>query len=107
MTKAATRSEAIAAFAAELAAERFFEAHEVLEEFWQTLDRASEDALRLQGLIQAAVALEHAARGRPDRGARLARKALPKLEGLKEVDGYDPDPLRQRLVRLIADGAAG
>lgn len=92
----------MAAFARELAAGRFFEAHEVLEEHWQTLERGSDEAIGLQGLIQAAVALEHERRGRPDRGARLARKALPKIEGLGLVDGFDPDPLRRRLIGMIA-----
>ena len=81
---------------------RFFDAHEVLEEVWRTLDRGSPEAQALQGLIQGAVALEHERRGRPDRGARVARKAGPKLAGVGEMGGFDGDKLRRRLIAMIA-----
>ena len=81
---------------------RFFDAHEVLEEVWRTLDRGSPEAQALQGLIQGAVALEHERRGRPDRGARVARKAVPKLAGVGEMGGFDADKLRRRLIAMIA-----
>ena len=101
-----SRQEAIAGFRVEMLAERYYDAHEVLEEFWRTLDRSSSEALVLQGLIQGAVALAHLKRGRPDRAARLARKAVPKLEQVAEVDGFDATALRQRLIGMIdADSA--
>jgi predicted metal-dependent hydrolase len=100
------RREAIAAFAAEMLAESYYDAHEVLEEFWRTLDRRSSEALVLQGLIQGAVALEHLKRGHPDRAARLARKAVPKLDQAAEVDGFDATALRRRLIGMLdADSA--
>ena len=84
---------------------RFFDAHEVLEEVWRTLDRGSPEAQALQGLIQGAVALEHERRGRPDRGARVARKAVPKLAGVGEMGGFDDihatARYRRELVRRI------
>ena len=101
-----SRRDAIARFSADLQAESYFDAHEVLEEFWRTLDRTSEEALVLQGLIQGAVALEHLKRGRPDRAARLARKAVPKFEQVTEIDGFDASALRLRLIVMIdADSA--
>ena len=88
-------------FCGDMGAGRFFDAHEALEEVWRTLDRASPEAQTLQGLIQGAVALEHERRGRPDRGARVARKAVPKLAGVGEIGGFDADKLRRRLSDMI------
>jgi hypothetical protein len=64
--------------------QQFFEAHEVLEGAWRALP-AGDDKRFLQGLIQAAVSLEHWRRANP-RGARgQYDKARGKLEGLPAV----------------------
>jgi hypothetical protein len=62
---------------------RWFEAHETLEVPWRAA--VGERRAFLQGLIQAAVSLEHLRRGNP-RGCRgLFRKARARFEGLPEV----------------------
>ena len=57
----------VAAFFERYEAGEFFAAHEILEAFW--LDYREADRDFYQGLIQAAVARHHAARGNAD-GAR-------------------------------------
>jgi len=47
----------------------FFDAHEVLEDLWRALPRASAAKKHLQGLVQLAVAFHHESRGNL-RGAR-------------------------------------
>lgn len=67
-------------------AERWFEAHEVLEAVWRETPRGPEREL-LQGLIQLAVSLEHWRRDNP-RGARGQwTKAQGHLAGLPPVYG--------------------
>src|ERR1044071_2448900 len=59
-------------------ARRWFDAHEVLEGLW--LETTGVDRDVLQGLIQLAVALEHAARGNPGGGRKLLASASARLE---------------------------
>jgi hypothetical protein len=56
----------------------FFEAHEVIEELWV---RTEKGPLKLfyQGLIQAAVAMSHHARGRVGPALTMISRARPKL----------------------------
>jgi uncharacterized protein len=59
----------------------FFDAHEVLEDVWRALPRASAAKKHLQGLVQLAVAFHHESRGNP-RGARsVLDRALRNLTG--------------------------
>ena len=73
-------------------AREFFEAHDVLEEFWQ--EYGGEDRTFYQGLIQVAVALEHAQRGN-EKGARgvlgSARRRLQPY--LPHYEGFDLEDL--------------
>ncbi len=57
---------------------RFFEAHEVWETLWQAA--AGDSRTLYQGLIQAAAALHHAARGNHAGARSLWNKAEVKLE---------------------------
>ena len=70
---------ALAAFAAAFDGGRFFDAHEILEAFWVAY--RGEDRAFYQGLIQAAVALHHAAagnaRGARGVGVRARQKLIP------------------------------
>jgi predicted metal-dependent hydrolase len=72
------------------AARLFFEVHEVLEPPWQ--DAAGPDRDVLQGVIQAAVAWHHAARGNLSGALRLATSASVKL--LDQADRWHGFPLR-------------
>jgi predicted metal-dependent hydrolase len=85
-----------------LAAERWFEAHEHLEEAWRALPEGDERRF-VHGLIHVAVALYQAERGNP-RGARSQRaKAERKLRG--RLRGVDAGALLDDLeVRLRAAG---
>jgi len=96
---------------------QWFEAHEVWEALWHTLDGDDKDFV--QGLIQCAVALEHARRGNP-RGAltmfdrarpRLARfgawcHAVPVRALVDAMDGFLA-PLRGMDDALLAPRAGG
>ena len=63
----------VPAYERALASGRFFEAHEIMEEFWIAYRGADRDFYK--GLIQAAAALHHAARGNPAGATRVARRA--------------------------------
>jgi hypothetical protein len=58
----------------------FFPAHEVWEDAWR--DAAGDERRLLQGLIQFAVALEHARRGNLRGAARMAERYPAKFDGL-------------------------
>lgn len=81
-------------------AERFFEAHEVLEDVWHAARQ--EDRLFWQGVIQVAVGCVHHQRGNPHGCVALWRKAAAKLEGYPDGHhGIGVDDLR-----AFAEGAA-
>jgi len=61
----------------------FYEAHEVWEDVWH--NAAGDRARFYQGLIQAAVTLEHIVRDNPRGVQRVWRSMLGKFEGLPEV----------------------
>ncbi len=61
----------------------FFEAHEAWEEIWK--NTAGRKARFYQGLIQAAVTLEHMNRSNPRGVQRVWASMLTKFEGLPEV----------------------
>ena len=63
-------------------AEKFFEAHEVLEELW--LETTGSRKQFYQGLIQCAVALAHWQRKNPKGAAQVGKRALHTLKM------YDP-----------------
>ena len=59
--------------------QRYFEAHECLEEVWHAAP--AEDADLWQGVIQVAVASVHVQRGNPDGAVSLFRRAADRLRG--------------------------
>lgn len=67
----------ISAFDEALAAERYFEAHEILEAFW--IDYRGADRDFYKGLIQASAAWLHASRGNAAGAARVAARATALL----------------------------
>lgn len=84
----------------------FFEVHEVLEPAWRA---ASGDERRfLQGLIQAAVAWHHGARGRRPAAVRTASAAAAKLaDAPPRWHGFPVAELRAQLERYRRDLACG
>lgn len=80
--------------------ERFFEAHELLEEVWHAAPE--EDRLFWQGVIQVAVASCHHQRGNVAGAAAMFTKAADKLVGYPDVHhGIDVEQMR-----VFAQGAA-
>ncbi|MGH3440989.1 MAG: DUF309 domain-containing protein [Nitriliruptorales bacterium] len=80
--------------------ERFFEAHEVLEDVWHAAPE--DERLFWQGVIQVAVGCCHHQRGNPTGSAALLRKAADKLSRYPDVHhGIDVEELR-----VFAEGAA-
>lgn len=80
--------------------ERFFEAHEVLEDVWNAAEEA--DRLFWQGIIQVAVACCHHQRGNVRGCVALFRRAAEKLRRYPDVyRGVDVEQLR-----VFAEGAA-
>jgi predicted metal-dependent hydrolase len=84
-----------------LASGQFFEAHEIMEEFWIGYRGADRDFYK--GLIQAAAALHHAARGNPAGASRVARRARAYLAPYAPRHGaIDVDALLRRLTESAA-----
>lgn len=80
--------------------ERFFEAHEALEDVWNAAEES--DRLFWQGVIQVAVACCHHQRGNVEGCVALFRRAAEKLRGYPDVyRGVDVEQLR-----VFAEGAA-
>ncbi|HEX2027308.1 MAG TPA: DUF309 domain-containing protein [Nitriliruptorales bacterium] len=80
--------------------QRFFEAHEVLEDVWHAAPE--EDRLFWQGVIQVAVGCCHHQRGNVHGTVALLRKAAAKLAAYPDVHhGIDVEQLR-----VFAEGAA-
>ena len=78
----------------------WFEAHEVWEDIWH--EAKGRKKLFYQGLIQAAVTIEHIRRGNP-RGVRsVFASCLSKFEGMHGVYmGVDIDRLRSAMQRYV------
>jgi predicted metal-dependent hydrolase len=80
---------------------RFFEAHEIMEAFW--VSYAGSDRDFYKGLIQAAAALHHAARGNPAGAARVGRRARAYLAPFAPSHGgVDVTAMLDRLARSAA-----
>jgi len=71
------RDAAIAGFEAAFGEGRFFDAHEILEQYWVAYRGPDRDFYR--GLIQAAVALHHARSGNPTGARSVAARARANL----------------------------
>lgn len=78
--------------------ERFFEAHEILEEVWHR--ERGESRTFLQGLIQICAAYHHYQNGNYAGAADLLRRGSDKMEGHPRVDvGFDAGPFLERVKR--------
>lgn len=88
-------------YLAALEDERFFEAHEILEAYWIHYRGADRDFYK--GLIQAAAALHHAARGNAAGAAAIARRARELMApyGPRHA-GFDVGSILARLARIAA-----
>jgi len=86
--------------------QRFFEAHEVLEELWLPLRRQAQD-LFYKGLIQLAGAFVHIQKGRPQPALalfRLARENLGKYPAVHEsLDLVEVKELIDTWMKLAAE----
>ena len=95
------REAAIAGFEAAFDAGRFFDAHEILEEYWVAYRGPDRDFYR--GLIQAAVALHHARSGNPTGATSVAARARANLVPYATVHaGVDVAAVLDRLSREIS-----
>jgi predicted metal-dependent hydrolase len=99
------REQAVSEFLRLFNEQEFFEAHDVLEEFWQ--EYGEHDRTFYQGLIQVAVALEHARRGNA-KGARgvLASARTRLAPYLPHYEGFDLEWLLAAAARCIDGGEA-
>jgi predicted metal-dependent hydrolase len=92
-------SPPISAFREAVEAGRYFEAHEVLESFW--VGYRGDDRDFYKGLIQAAVALHHAAHGNSAGAGSVARRALGHLGPFApRHGGFDVAAMLDRLSRV-------
>lgn len=99
--EAPERDAAIAGFEAAFGAGRFFDAHEILEQYWVAYRGPDRDFYR--GLIQAAVALHHARSGNSTGATSVAARARTNLAPYAPVHaGVDVVAMLQQLTREIA-----
>jgi predicted metal-dependent hydrolase len=92
--------------------QKFFEAHEALEEVW--LKTTGREKIFLHGLIQVAAAFHHHSRRNSAGFRSLLEKGLAKLEEFGEtIEGIDLDglrkqlqPWRERMNAAVAPGAS-
>lgn len=76
--------------------QKFFEAHEALEEVW--LNARGKERIFLHGLIQVAAAFHHHSRSNPAGFQSLLNKGLSKLDQCGEVmEGIDLAALREQI----------
>jgi predicted metal-dependent hydrolase len=86
------RDRRLAAYVRLFNDERFFEAHEVLEDLWLAAPEDFRDGL--QGLVQIAVALEHHRRGNRAGARTVLERARRRLAGAAgRLFGIDLDSL--------------
>jgi predicted metal-dependent hydrolase len=91
--------EAVALFNAE----RFWEAHEVLESLWRVAEGTEKKLL--QGLILACAAFVHHQKGESKVALGVARRALPLLVWTgPDYFVIDVTGIRERMTRMVEDG---
>lgn len=82
----------------------FWEAHEALETIWRSVPDEDE-ALVIQGLIQAAAALWHRERGNPHGVTVVGQAALEKLRAPQHpAVEFETEHLRAELTSALQDG---
>jgi hypothetical protein len=98
------KEEAILESVALFNAERFWEAHEVLESLWR-VEQGDEKRL-LQGLILVCAALVHMQKGEGPVALGIARRALPLLVWREPTyHGLDVSRITEALGQMIEQGA--
>jgi|RhiMethySRZTD1v2_1073278.scaffolds.fasta_scaffold103938_2 predicted metal-dependent hydrolase len=96
------RDAAIAGFEAAFGEGRFFDAHEILEQYWVAYRGRDRDFYR--GLIQAAVALHHASSGNTTGATSVAARARANLAPYAPSHaGVDVAAMLEALSRVRAD----
>jgi predicted metal-dependent hydrolase len=96
-----TTTPPLGAFQEALDAQRFFEAHEILEAYW--VDYRGVDRDFYKGLIQAAVAFHHARSGNLAGASAVARRARGHLAPYAPRHGaVDVEGMLDRLSRVVA-----
>jgi predicted metal-dependent hydrolase len=94
------RESTLAAFEVAIASEKYFEAHEILEAYWVAYRGADRDFYR--GLVQAAVALHHAATANAVGARGVAARARANLTPYApRHDGIDVAAYLDRLDKAV------
>ena len=81
--------------------ERFWEAHEVLEEIWHPAKGVDRDVI--QGLILTAAALVHYQKNEKAVCLSILARALPKLGKIDNFKGLDTKRLKAIIDQIIQD----
>lgn len=98
LPKAEAVREAVSLFNAE----RFWEAHEVLESLWRVA--GGDEKKLLQGLILVCAAFVHLQKDECDVAVGVARRALPLLSSIDEYHGIDVESLRGKVDEIVESG---
>lgn len=93
------KSEAIAEAVSLFNAERFWEAHEVLESLWRVAK--DEEKLLLQGLILVCAAFVHLQKSENDVALGVAERSLPLLSWNGKYHGLAVGAFRDQLDRMV------
>lgn len=100
MTKAESVAEAVRLFNAE----RFWEAHEVLESLWRVAE--GEEKSLLQGLILVCAAFVHMQKDEVEVALGIAKRALTKLSGgLGTYHGISVSAVRNNVQKMVDEGS--
>jgi Lon protease-like protein len=83
-------------------AERYWEAHEVLESLWRVAE--GDEKRMLQGLILVCAALVHLQKDEHEVAVGVARRSLPLLSWSGEYHGVAVGSLRERVEKMVGSG---
>jgi uncharacterized protein len=100
-----TREEAISSARGLFNAERYWEAHEVLEGLWRTMSGA--DKSFVQGVILVCAALVHHQKGDDGVALGVLRRARKQLDREGSFSGLDAGPIRKAVDGMLAEGVLG
>lgn len=98
-----SKGEAVAETISLLKAERFWEAHEVLEALWRAAE--GEERSLLQGLIFVCAAFVHLQKGEPRVALGLARRSIPRLAWREPTyHGLAVTTIKNRIEAMVDSG---
>lgn len=98
-----TREQMVAEAVSLFNAERFWEAHEVLESLWR--DSSGQEKLLLQGIILVCAAFVHSQKGKPEVALGVMRRAARQLEWPgRAYHGIDVQRLDSEVRRTLSTG---